>query len=117
MVEPRAHVRNASDPEQVRKAKQSVRVEEERETRDLQAVMGTPEGRRLLWRFIAECGIYKSIFVPSSEIYYRAGRHDLGLWLVDQITTAAPLPYLLMQREAAKLDAAIDDPSPSPSDD
>ena len=88
-----------------------MRYRADQDTRDLRAVMATPEGRRTVWRFISECGIYKSIFIPSSEIYYRAGRHDLGLWLIAQVTAADPAGFLLMQREAAKLEADIEDPS------
>lgn len=113
MPEPRAFVRNAADAQQVRKANESVKFRADRDRGDIQAVMSTPAGRRMMWRFIGECGIYKSIFIPSSEIYYRAGRHDLGLWLVAQIMDTCPQDYLLMQREAANMDAEIEEPSPT----
>jgi hypothetical protein len=106
-------VRSASDAEQVGNAKLTEKVRRENELADMRAVLATPEGRRVLWRQLSQCGLFESITVQSSEIYVRSGRRDAGLALIAEITQADPQAYLLMQREAARLEETIIEPEPS----
>lgn len=109
----RAMVRSASDPDQVKNARVDEKVRRANELADMRAVLSTPEGRRVLWRQLSQCGLFESITVQSSEIYVRSGRRDAGLALIAEITTADPEAYLLMQREAGKLEETRIEPEPT----
>lgn len=101
---PKQLVRNASDPEQVKNAKAFEKQAQERLEDNTRWVMANEQGREFVWWFLGKCKIYESIFTTSSEIYYRAGRQDVGHDLQRLVATADPEHYLLMQQEAAHLD-------------
>ncbi len=101
----RARVRNAADPEQVKEAGLHDAFTKANRIADMRKVLATGEGRRVLWWWLVQTHQHKSITVTSSEIYARSGRRDVGLELIEAITQADPEAYLLMQREAAKLEA------------
>lgn len=119
----RALVRNASDRDQVKAAKKSERFIRDEQLNDIRATFGqdSPFGyqaRRLLWRLLGEFKVNESIFVTSSEIYYRAGRQDAGHFLMAEVLEADPELYLLMQREAIqRRKNEAPEPEPSKSDD
>lgn len=96
----RALTRNAGDPQQVKTAR---RLEARREqfTIDmLVATMSQPSGRAFIWELLSRCGVFSSIYRQSSEIYYLAGRQDVGHELLELCTTASKDLYLLMESEA-----------------
>jgi hypothetical protein len=76
-----AAVRNAADPRQVRFAERL-------------------EGRVVMATLIRRAGVYKSIWHPSSEIHYNAGRQDYGHELMaDLVRLSGEETYQLMERE------------------
>lgn len=96
----RALTRNAGDPQQVKNAR---RLEARREafTMDvLKATMTNPAGRAFIWELLSRCGVFSSIYRQSSEIYYLAGRQDVGHELLDLCMQASKDLYLLMEKEA-----------------
>lgn len=97
-------VRSASDPDQVKAAAKEQVFRQEQEDADILALMNDAVGRRFVWRLLGQTNVFKSIFVTSSEIYYKAGQQDIGHWLQRQVDRVAPEQYITMQREAAKLD-------------
>lgn len=114
MPEPKALVRNAADPEQVRKGRETERHRRDRELRELRALLDTYEGRSVLWRFMAQCGVFKSIMEASARIYYNAGQQDVGHWLLAEIAEAEPNAYAVMMDEARKRDANVIEPDTKP---
>lgn len=116
MNDRRPLVRSASDPAQVQRAKDTETFRKEQQAADLNALLATDFGRRYLWRILDRTQVFASIFVTSSEIYYKAGQQDIGHWLMKEIGLANPEAFLLMQREASKLDAQTSEPEPSPED-
>lgn len=118
MAERPVLVRNAADPEQVRKAKQTEAERGRSEDDDLRNIMSAPVGRRFVWRLLGEFGIYRSIYDGhGGRMSFNAGKHDTGLWLMAQIQRVAPHEYLVMQAEAAHLDAVREDPKPAKESD
>ena len=73
------------------------------EVRDLQHVMGTPQGRRFVWRLLDRCHIYTSSFTGNSETYFREGERNIGLMLFADINTSCPGLYATMQKEHIEL--------------
>ena len=69
------------------------------EVADLQAVLNLDGGRRLLWRLLERAGIYKTSFTGNSETFFKEGRRDMGLFLLNEIQEADPDAYLKMIKE------------------
>ena len=117
MPEPKAVVRNTADPTQVKKGKETVEHRRREELADLAWVASAPAGRRVLWRFMAECKTYESIFDGhGSRMSYNSGRQDFGHFLMGEVTEADPKAMLTMMQEAGKIDANTVDPTPAGED-
>lgn len=110
----KALVRNAADPEQVKRAKDVVKYSRDDELNDWRAVLGTPEGRRVLWRVLEQCNTNKSIFAADhGTISYRAGWQDAGHYLMAEINEAEPRAFLRMIQDANRIDANTTEPEPT----
>lgn len=96
-----ALVRNASDEQQVARAK---RLEEKRrsaELADLKALLGTAEGRRVCWRLLEFCGLHRTVYDHSgSQMNVKVGMQNVGLFLQAEIADADEEALFTMQREA-----------------
>jgi hypothetical protein len=94
-----------TDPEQVASAERLRARERQRDLADLRAVLALPEGRRWLWRVMAETQAFRSSFDPDSaaRMAFREGRRAVGLWLLDALAEAAPdaFPSLMAETWAA----------------
>lgn len=100
MSGPRALVGNAADESQIATAKRKERLRRERELEDLRSVLGSPAGRRLLWRLLGECHVFESIWRASAEIHFLEGKRNVGLFLLHEIHEARPEALLQMMQEA-----------------
>lgn len=76
------------------------RLQLEQEQADLEAVMGTPAGRRFVWKLLGETGLYRSSYHPSALIHFQEGQRSIGLALLARLTADCPDQYLMMQSEA-----------------
>lgn len=104
---------NAADKRQVKKAGQRARLERKRELDDLRAVLATPEGRRLLWRHLAEAGVFRLSFAhgEADTTAFNEGRRSVGLALMADIHALEPSYYLTMATEAAAHEATDEPPA------
>src|SRR5688500_5798446 len=92
---------NASDHKQVKERERKVKRTHAQAVMDLKAVVGTPEGRRFLWRFMAECGVEKSTFNPNAALAAHAsGMRDAGQMLKAWIIEADEQSLLKMIQES-----------------
>jgi hypothetical protein len=98
--EPRAAVRNAADPKQVKRADRYEKRRAERRLANLQAVLATPAGRALIWDWLADAGIYRSVWDNSARIHYNAGRQDFGHERLAEVVAADEQLYMVMESEA-----------------
>lgn len=96
----RAQVRNAASPDQVKRAARKERDAAEFARAALVQVLATPAGRIVMWDLLERAGVHRSIFHPSSQIYYLAGRQDFGHELLAALLDADEQAYLLMEAEA-----------------
>lgn len=99
-----------NDKKQVEKRKRREKLADVRAADDVRAVMGTPEGRRLVNGLIGLSGVRDSSYRPGHldqqrHQDYLLGRQSVGLQLLEQIETHAPNETELMTAEARK-DAA-----------
>jgi hypothetical protein len=93
---------NAADKRQVgERARKQKNADAQRDS-DMQAVLETPEGRRLMWKFMAACGVEGSCFNPNAAIAaYTSGKRDAGQMLKAWIVQAGEKAFLLMVQENA----------------
>jgi hypothetical protein len=97
--QPSSLVRNAADPKQVKFAEQFEKRRDERFRVAIASVMATQEGRAVLAGLIRRAGVYRSVWSPSSEIHYNAGRQDYGHELMADLVAVDEDLYQLMERE------------------
>lgn len=71
-------------------------VEQQQFEEDLQAVMNTEAGRRVMWAFLAECRVFQECNTGNSQTFTNLGRRSIGLWLMDKLTSICPEKYLEM---------------------
>jgi hypothetical protein len=98
----KALVGNASDSDQVEKAKEKEKHGRDLEINDMRFILSTPQGRRTLWRYLSHCGIYQSSFRTSSEIYYLEGQRAVGLEILKDIHDSDSEAYVKMINENKK---------------
>ncbi len=104
----RALVRNAADPQQVRRAERKTRDLERQYLEALREVMHTYAGRHVMRTQLEHAGIFRSIWDPSSRIHYNAGQQDAGHRLQAELVQADEDAYELMEREARARQKALD---------
>lgn len=118
MAEPRAEVRNAADPAQVKRAARKDRNAAAQRVVRATRVLESYDGRAFCWDLLRAARVYESIWRPSAEIHYLAGRQDFGHELVALLLTAGDELYLQMEREGrerARIDARTTDAGHTPS--
>ena len=98
MAKPEEKRRNAADPEQVRKGAEKEESVRERELNDLIIILSSEEGKRLVWRLLAHCGTFGSIWSPNAQIHYNSGKQDVGHFLMAEIVEAKPEALIDMMK-------------------
>lgn len=102
MAKDRALVRNAADKKQVGTAAKREKLRREQELADLRALLELPEARRFLWRLMAHCKTFGSVFSDARELTtYNAGRQDVGHFVMSEIVEADQAKLLVMMTESA----------------
>lgn len=95
------HVGKAADPAQIKKASERAKLTRQTELRDLLHVLDERPGRRVVWRLLAQAGVFQTSFHPSgSVVYFNEGKRQIGLTLMADIMEADPTAYLKMAQEA-----------------
>lgn len=97
-----ALVKNAADEKQVKEAKSREHVGRKLELSDLQKVLQTAEGRRVIWRLISHCQVFGSIYHGSSLIHYNSGKQDVGHFLLAEVDEADQNALFKMMQESKK---------------
>lgn len=95
-IQTEAHRQQAELTEALKRLRQ-------REIDDLRKVLAIPQGRRLLWRILAEARIFRRSYASgaaNSETFFNEGRRDLGLMVLEEINQAKPDAFSTMQHEA-----------------
>lgn len=66
----------------------------------------TYAGRRGLWRVLEECGVFATSFSADPyEMAFREGKRNIGLWLIQELSSINPDLFVQMQTEAHDLEA------------
>jgi hypothetical protein len=100
---PRALVANASDEEQLEKARGKETRRAMREVDDLRAVLALPGGRRLLWRILERGRMFNSGFESDTHrVQFNEGRREMATWILAEIVRAKPTAFIEMMQEHTK---------------
>lgn len=70
-------------------------------TCDLQTVLKTPQGRRVLWQILQAAQVRQHGFIPGDSLAtaFHCGQRSIGLYLLDEIEQALPGAYQQMRGE------------------
>lgn len=89
-------MKNASDATQVKEAKIKEKIGRDLELNDIRQLIATAHGKRVFWRYLELCGVYKSSFTGSSETFFLEGQRNIGLKILADIVDADPKAYVAM---------------------
>ena len=70
------------------------------EANDLKWLMSSKQGRRLMWRWLGEAGVFRSSFTGNSETFFKEGKRSFGLFLLSEIGAHCPESHVEMMNEA-----------------
>jgi hypothetical protein len=83
------------------KKKQSKKRDQYRE--DFDWLMSTERGRRLMWSWLGECGIFQTSVrggTDGNAVYFNEGMRNIGLMRMGDINSICPNNYVKMLKEA-----------------
>lgn len=93
----------ASDAAQVGKRVKAVQREERKGADDMNWLMRHPQGRRMMWGLLEDCGIYHNpafaAGFDTNQTMFKAGQQNIGQYYLKQIVGGEPDAYLLMVKE------------------
>lgn len=96
-------VKNAADPQQVRRAGARDRDKRADEIEAFRALLALPAGRRAFWALLERAGVFRSVWDQSGQrIAYNAGRQDFGHELMAVLLEADEGGFAIMAGEAAE---------------
>lgn len=90
--------RTMQERDQARRERREKRAREQAQA-DLREVMGTPAGRRVVWRLLERCRLFSTSFTGNSETFFREGERSVGLWLLQELEALAPEAFATMWAE------------------
>lgn len=87
---------NYDDIKQRREDEEIIRT---KELNDIKSVLAHAHGRRWLWKILAHCKTFESIWEPSAKIHYNSGRQDVGHFLMAEVSEADENLLFKMMKE------------------
>lgn len=84
-------------------AMQQALMEEQqgRERQDIEWLMSSQGGRRIMWGLLTKAGVFKSSFTGDNGTFFNEGQRNLGLMYLNLMMEACPALYATMAEEAA----------------
>lgn len=93
---------NAADPKQVKERGQKVKDVRKEELVDLKTILDLPAGRRYIQRLLSDCGVFRTSFHPSAQIYYNEGIRSVGVKIWGEIEEVGADALILMLKEKSR---------------
>ena len=91
---------DASDEEVVKKRKKSAALKAQQNKAVLVSILSTPEGRNWMWSILSDMAVFHTILPDDAlKMSYQLGSRNVGLKLLNEITSTAPQAYIQMLRE------------------
>jgi hypothetical protein len=58
---------------------------------DIRAILASKEGKRVMWRILEYCGLYRNSFAPQAKMTdFNCGVQSVAQWLIDECISANP---------------------------
>lgn len=96
-----------SDIDRERAEKRAARTQRE-QLKDTRVLLGQPEFRRYVKRYLATCNVFKTTFTGSSETFFKEGQRSIGTTMFGEIMQASPERFTEIMAE--KMPEDDDDP-------
>lgn len=95
-------MKECGSPDEVRQKLEEARREAEQ---DIQWLMSSERGRRLVFRLLKEARVFCSTYDAAAkdilaDMAFNEGRKDIGYRVLAQVNRLAPDEYFLMMKEA-----------------
>ena len=91
---------NVADEAQVKSAENRIKYNKNREVEDFKSVMESVSGRRLIYKYISECGVFEDCFTGATNtICYNEGKRSIGLRILSDCDKVPDL-YFKMIKES-----------------
>jgi len=90
---------DAGSEKHVAKKKTKASLLKQQRDEDMTKLLSETYGRRIMWRMLERCGIYKTSFTGNSTTFFNEGRRAVGLETLEEIIASSPTSYTLMQSE------------------
>jgi len=74
--------RSATDKRDIKRATRRAKTTEERWIDDMESVLSTPAGRRVVWGWMSFCRVFEDTYETSARIHYNEGMRNVGLRLM-----------------------------------
>lgn len=98
------NAQEAARESQDRERKQSKDTEES----DFKWLMKSKRGRRIVWRVLDQCGVFRMSFNTNAmQMSFNEGNRNTGNRLLSMITNTAPDDFVLMLSESKEPDEAV----------
>lgn len=91
--------RDTSNPMNIKSEEEMFALRAEVDNQLLGEMLDTFQGRRAIYRVLASSGLYDDILETGELADRRIGKRSLGLDLLNDVLTARPDVYRLMQQE------------------
>jgi hypothetical protein len=89
-----------------RKRAEREKLLRDRDLQDVRYLLGRPEFKRFMGRWLNLCGLMTGGFIGSSETYFNEGKRWVGVKLVEEFTEADPDAYPRMMIELRTQEAS-----------
>lgn len=66
---------------------------------DVMWLMSHKPGRRIVWAWLDDAGVFRTSFTGNSETFFREGMRNMGLKLLNEIHEVCPDLYAKMAEE------------------
>ena len=78
----------------------ATKLRRHQEQADIETLMGTPAGRRFVWRLLDATKVFQTSMTGNSYTFFNEGRRDVGLLIFGEVMEVCPDLYVTMQNEA-----------------
>lgn len=93
---------DAGDAESVGRKKADANARALRKREALRRLLSDPAGREWVWDLLADCYIFGTTYTGNAETYFREGKRNVGLQVLDEMHKAAPDSFANMMKENMK---------------
>lgn len=95
----------ASDVVQTARIAKNAEKGKKQQDADLNWLMRHPQGRRVMWRLLEACGMYRNPAVEggfdTNTTMFKSGQQNIGQFYLNEIVTKEPDAYGIMVRESS----------------